>query len=569
MQSEQDIRVAVVSGRQSLDLAINTWVPGYVARSAPDVDTVVDLTRDGGVVLLDLAGLDRSLWLEELRSRGVDAPLVVVSDAESRDGLDIVGHVIDGPLRVEDLQAAFDAARSRTMPASGQSTTPHPTGEPVVADRDAKTSAPDGGPATSPPATPQSEPRSRRAGVGENGRGGFLKRIFSKGSAGAHGSRVVENVDAEAASAVPLEPSEPLFAREPTIRPAVPPTDGGDGARSRQDDVASGDDPDGYAQAPQDGAIIASDAASLGWLLLDELATVIQDGASVVALLGTDASYTPVAAAGIAPIEGAAAFPDRHPLFDELMARGGHLVVPSTITNRLGLENVPLAECSALLAVALPRAAQPAGLLLIGRLDDFTEEEVRTVTSAVADAPRLIQRLSSLRQHSVAELPRAGQVQVVTPAAVASWGLLHEIFPVLEEGAGLVSLRGTDASFATVAAIRTKPANGARSILAGHPLFERLAGSDGAFVVTSRAEDRSFTVDLPLGHHDTIAVVALGEAARPEGVLLLGRSRWVERHELAQLVTAVHDGEHGLASVLAGTGKLRGGGPHPAAGAAE
>jgi hypothetical protein len=116
MKVRADTEVAVLSERTDLDLAISTWLPGYVAQRTDDLDAVMDVTRRGGVVLVDLGSPRHEDWVAALRDRGFDGPTVFL-DPRGDVTIDLSDRVVvPSPPSLSGLLAGFEQAQ---LPASG------------------------------------------------------------------------------------------------------------------------------------------------------------------------------------------------------------------------------------------------------------------------------------------------------------------------------------------------------------------------------------------------------------------------------------------------------------------
>ena len=113
MKVRADTEVAVLSARNDLDLAISTWLPGYCAQRTDDLDTVVDVTRRGGVVLIDLGTPRHEEWVSALQDRGFDGPIVFL-DPRGDVTLDLSDRVVvPWPPSLSGLLSGFEMARSQ------------------------------------------------------------------------------------------------------------------------------------------------------------------------------------------------------------------------------------------------------------------------------------------------------------------------------------------------------------------------------------------------------------------------------------------------------------------------
>jgi hypothetical protein len=111
MRVRADIEVAVLSARTDLDLAISTWLPGYVAQRTDDLDAVMDVTRRGGVVLIDLGSPRHEEWIAALRDRGFDGPAVYL-DPRGDVTIDLRDRVVvTSPPSLSGLLAGLEEAQ--------------------------------------------------------------------------------------------------------------------------------------------------------------------------------------------------------------------------------------------------------------------------------------------------------------------------------------------------------------------------------------------------------------------------------------------------------------------------
>jgi hypothetical protein len=143
MKVRADTEVAVLSERTDLDLAISTWLPGYVAQRTDDLDAVLDVTHRGGVVLIDLGSPRHEEWVAALRDRGFDGPAVFL-DPRGDVTIDLRDRVVvPSPPSLSGLLAGFQeaqlpgtATRRRRGSEPGLPTSagvPPPTGSPTSA----------------------------------------------------------------------------------------------------------------------------------------------------------------------------------------------------------------------------------------------------------------------------------------------------------------------------------------------------------------------------------------------------------------------------------------------------
>jgi len=113
MKTRADTEVAVLSARNDLDLAISTWLPGYCAQRTDDLDTVMEVARRGGVVLIDLGTPRHQEWVSSLQDRGFDGPIVFL-DPRGEVTLDLRERVIvPSPPSLSGLLGGFEMARAQ------------------------------------------------------------------------------------------------------------------------------------------------------------------------------------------------------------------------------------------------------------------------------------------------------------------------------------------------------------------------------------------------------------------------------------------------------------------------
>ena len=124
MKVRADTEVAVLSARNDLDLAISTWLPGYCARRTDDLDTVMEVTRRGGVVLIDLGTPRHQEWVAALQDRGFDGPMVFL-DPRGEVTLDLRERVVvPSPPSLSGLLSGFEMARSQQRVQPRRRSTP-------------------------------------------------------------------------------------------------------------------------------------------------------------------------------------------------------------------------------------------------------------------------------------------------------------------------------------------------------------------------------------------------------------------------------------------------------------
>ena len=113
MRASADVEVAVLSVRSDLDVVISTRLPGYSATRTDDLDTVIDITSRGGVVLIDVGSPRHEEWVAALGERGFDGPIVFL-DPRGEMTLDLRERVVvPSPPSLSGLLSGLEVARSQ------------------------------------------------------------------------------------------------------------------------------------------------------------------------------------------------------------------------------------------------------------------------------------------------------------------------------------------------------------------------------------------------------------------------------------------------------------------------
>jgi hypothetical protein len=455
-----DVPVAVFSSRPSLDLAINVWVPGYVARSATDVDAVLDLTHERGVVVIDLGDADGPGRLELLHERGIDVPTVVVNvgDLELEEAIARRVVVADST-QVADLRSAFETARGRRVsrpaaavaastgasPRDGSVSAREDVGGPeelVPPEQPAATMAAPPPPPPLPSSATDPEPSGADDGAGVpteqavDGAGSEEAKAASAPSTAVPtlfaAGRPRRSAQSQGRSTAKGSRWWPFGGRKTTgpDRSDEEPT--GE-ALTEQGNEATADGPGAEGGSPlfneeageaanvidlteplferhgageeriirlepESDAKVSINPVVVGrsWVALDELEDVIGSGSAVVAVRATDASYAVVAALGVAPVEAGRLIGANHPLLREVRRAGWAKHLRST--DQGAVPPPPLADCDELLAIAVPRGGHDIdGVVLVGRFTPFSDDEVRSARALVGDTERLDERLRLLQ----------------------------------------------------------------------------------------------------------------------------------------------------------------------------
>ncbi len=602
----EDVPVAVFSSRPSLDLAINVWVPGYVARSATDVDAVIDLTDGGGVIVIDMGDADGPERLRVLHERGIDIPTVVVNvgDLELEESIARRVVVADST-QVTDLASAFETARSRRVSraaaAAAGPTDPEPRAEaaPVASDeaRPKEIEPPVPPPAafaaaTPPPPSPSAtdptpsgtsdggvaptaddgapevaagrstsaavpalytagrrrrSSRSQDRSTGKGPRGwpfGGRRGSAQGGGDGEPAGEATTTQGGRMAADVPGSQGSSLLFNDDSDEPAhvIDLTE----PLFELDEAA---DERIIQLEPGSDATVSINPVVVGrsWVALDELEEVIGSGSAVVAVRATDASYAVVAGVGVAPFEAGRLIGASHPLLREVRREGWAKRARSTVEE--SAPPPPLAECDELLAIAVPRGGHEIdGVVLIGRFAPFSDDEVRTARALVGDTERLDERLRLLQttaaHPAVMALPDSGPL---VPAALvyAGWRLLDDLFPLLGGAAAVVALEGDHTVFVPTAAVGIDARVAARFIPADHPLLAHVRDNGGKVQVQAANEGYPLAAGLPLPTQPFVAAITIGSPERDGGIVLCTRQRRFTPDELAILVGAIHESRLG------------------------
>jgi hypothetical protein len=550
-----DVPVAVVSSRPSLHLAINTWVPGYLASPADDIDTVIELTGDEGVVVLDLTASDPAYLLGELRDRGARSRVVVLAPA----GLEVAPELADvvAPLdaSIAELGAAIGDARSRPARPPKRPRRRRRYEPPTVPDY------PGSSPATATPTSSAPAARRRRAqaapGATPASRGGAALPDAATGRA----SDAAEDRERrDRRSWWPRRRAADTSARGPVgddgkadgleydgglvpglagpnaSAPLFPPAYEPPPVRSKeiQERVApTPPPPDASPDAPLTS--IERGTAPVAWQILQRLEHAVRGGSAMVGVRSEDGTYAVVAATGIAPLEAAAGITGGHAMLDALAHLGGIVVIADATESPISLYGMPFEGCPTLLAAS---TALPGGLdsiVLLTRSRAFSEHDGDTVRAVLDELSR--QDDPSMQGWSLAShtAPPSRPSILDAAAIAASWELLHRLYPELTAAAAVVALRTSHGGYGVVAGVRNELSDGTRPVRPSESLLRRLHASGGHLVVRPRDEERGELGDLPLTYYAHVAVLALGSPESPVGLVFVGRDRAFEAAEIATL----------------------------------
>jgi hypothetical protein len=520
LRDGDDVRVAVLSSRSSFDFAINTWLPGYLASQVEDVDAVIDLTSDGGVVILDLADADGSRWLDELRERELEAPFVIISAEGGPPAVAGRGEVVLlGPVRVEELGAAIEAARH--SPRRRSQVRPLEL-EPV--DDGAQPAW--GGVPPPEPAPPTERPSTERESeadpTADDGRRqaaqpSLLRRIFGPTSDGVAAAADAATDAASSEEVVPpaVYRSEELLFETPELDVAPPDRYADIQEVQHHASEPVGPTPPPSLPPPPATAWNGRVPPHAGPGPLEIVVRPLPDGAAAHPAVpppgGRDEDAVPAPAAAEVPAEDAGAAPAPAGPASETAAPSsdappaappvadppppgppvGPPVVLAPPTGPMVLE-APLVAPPAVVArpAEAPAAAAPA-----------TEQTPMPATAASPDVGAL----------------------VISDVATRAWAVLDALTSVVRDGAAVVAVRGTGGQLATVAGMGVAPLEGAPGIRFDHPLLRMLEGTGGAATSDDTSDGRLPLVGIPLADCPTLLAVRFS-AEEPTGIILIGRS---------------------------------------------
>lgn len=484
MSGDAGATVGIVSSRADLEVAINTWLPGYLARTGSDVEAVLDLVGDDGVVVVDLVDADRRDALRVLKARGEHPPVVAVLPM-GRAGDRLPGDPVQVTAPPEMMPLSDALARAHRHAGNGAGHGRH----------DALIEAGSVATAHSGAALTPGPGRSRAQG----GPDGTVVRE-------AVGDRVIDLT----------EPVSTPDTRPGACRGSAPHTAGTD--------------------------VLEVGAVLQAWALLDELEDDLGSASAVVAVRTTDGAYVPVAGIDLAPLEVAQPIPGDHPLLTQLTVAPGWLL--RTPADRDSCGDLPLQACGHLLVVGLARASQPfGGLLLIGHFRPLDATMATVATSVAADGDRLRRRIAARGGPSLAPTPGGPSAAALLPAGSvpASWRLLSRLYAYLR-GPAVVLTRSSSGDFVTTAAQHIAPRHVVRVIGSGHALLERVRSAGGPVVLASRSEPGELMRGLPLPPVEQLGVFPVGDPTSPHALVLLGRDARIPYTDLQQLRTAIEDG---------------------------
>jgi hypothetical protein len=522
-----DVPIAVVSSRPALDLAINTWVPGYLASVAGDVDAVIDVTRTGGVVIIDLAAAEHAPLLDELRARAADSRIVamVPEGTVVADGL--ADRVVASTVTIAELREAIEGAALAERPAR----TTRPADELDVAEETG--SVPSVVPRTDPGGTTVARGDERRRGgrgAARRSRRWLGRRRADDLTSAPSGVQHRDDASAEVARGhVPTAPAEaPLFGDRgtatdaPSGPPAVPTT----GAPT---------EPPPPPPAPVSlGPSLDRETAPAAWSILERLAPVISDGSAMVGVRLDASRFAVVAATGIAPLEAANGLPGHHALLDAADASGGIVTIPEVAYGSVPLGGMPFEGCPTIIAARTKLGPDVDALVLLTRSRPFSEDD-GDIVRRVLDESRIASTSDAAGGWSISSAAVTAPATVQPLPISSAWRLLDQLYPHLGDGAAAVALRTVEPGFAITAGARIELSDGTLPVRLPDALWQRFASTGGRLLVRPRELDDPEVADLPLRYHLHLAVLALGPVEGPDGLVFLGRTAPFEAADLATI----------------------------------
>ena len=505
MDHEPTTTVAVLSSRPTLDLAINTWFPGFEARSRPDLDEVIELAGAEGIIVIDLASTGQEQMLQALVERGASVPIVAVL-APGEDGSELVGDpiVVAAPSGVEVLAAALARARERLDTRDAEpadSTLIDLTAlEEGVVDRCDEGVTP--------------VPAKR----GNSGLSRMLTRLRSRSSHTTGGAAPVSRI-------IDLTAEPELPALEGQLRPGPQPSIGADGLTI--DELA--------------GAMVPTIGVLRGWALLDELTSELGTASAVVTQRTTAGHHVVVAGVDVAACDAEQMVRSGDWLLRAISDGPGWLVRDASTAS--AMRGVPLGECEELLVAAIAgagtasAATAPGGLLVAGHFRAFSPTTASAVAAAAADPARLDQRLRLRWAPTVpVDLAALEPDLACVPAVTvrSSWRLLAALGPALS-GPAVVAIRDHQGRYVVTAAQFVDPHHALRVLEPGHPLLARVKEQAGPVLVAEVVQSAELLRSVPLPSASHVAALPVGAADAPAALVLLARDRPITAEDAAAL----------------------------------
>jgi hypothetical protein len=605
-----DVSVAVVSARPALDTAINSWVTGYVATNAYDLETLLDLVGHGAVVLLDLDAPDRNLWLHSLREHGVEDPIVVVTSAAEleapavREDTPLEGetttttsagadppndldaaaeeesdplhgpaswedeHLLDGTvlinrtLHVEELTNALDAARKRDpsrIRGYAAASPSEPESEPPAAAQD-ENGTTEGRLSRvwrwliDPEATSllSAEGLRRRRHAEDEDDGTLRLEVVYDGRGLGHSVTHLSPSAREHLQELEEAADEDDAEVEPT--PAEP-------TAATEPEVppvrAAGEDP-GPDQAHVEWRVDPAPMATAG----EQPEQVGQpDGGGEEPNEVGDRAEVGQPDDDRARLDGVAEDQATDDEADPSRGPDASDVVEDATTQVPGDEGHDPAESDT--AQSGRDRREPAAAAGSGRpgfeaveLELLIDEDEHPDPARPAEAAPVEDSGDGDSAVDERAAPTSVRDLVSTDAAACAWILLDELGPLRRDGAAIVALRATEDRFVAVASVGVAPRDVGDPVPVGSALVQTLREHEGVAVLSSQV-DAPFVDDGPLAAWSHVLGVLLPGGDGPAGVLLLGRSEPFDDAAVFAVRTTVNDVDRLLARARAARGEER------------
>jgi hypothetical protein len=526
-----DVPIAVVSSRPALDLAINTWVPGYLASVADDVDAVIDVTRTGGVVIVDLAAAEHAPLLDELRARAADSRIVamVPEGTVVADGL--ADRVVASTVTIGELREAIEGAALVERPAR----TTRPAVDPAAAEATDPTPSEVSRARPDDTGTAQGDERRRgdRGGARRSRR--WLVRRRAEAPTSAQTS--VEHRDSAPAAEAARGPATIDLALAPLFGDRETATDRGAAPSERPSGSPTGAPTEPPPPPPAQvslGPSLDRETAPAAWSILERLAPVISDGSAMVGVRLDASRFAVVAATGIAPLEAANGLPGHHALLDAADAGGGIVTIPEVAYGSVPLGGMPFEGCPTIIAARTTLGPDVDALVLLTRSRPFSEDD-GDIVRRVLDESRIASTSDAAGGWSISSAAVTAPATVQPLPISSAWRLLDQLYPHLGDGAAAVALRTVEPGFAITAGARIELSDGTLPVRLPDALWQRFASTGGRLLVRPRELDDPEVADLPLRYHLHLAVLALGPVEGPDGLVFLGRTAPFEAADLATI----------------------------------
>jgi hypothetical protein len=554
----RDVRVAVVTARPALDIAINQWARGFRATNVDDLRTLLRLVADGAVVLVDLDDDARRHVLSVLRDHGVDDPVVVMTasggvptdtsgstgeTAQDADPAEDHLHntvLVSRTAPMQEVADALAAAHSRDLTRVHGHRQGEGGGQPA---------APDGALETGTEAAPAREGAWskwwRMLTAVPDPAGGNGERAEGLDHTEVRTSEGSREADEDAPAEAGTEPvvGSAVGTDEETV--AAPDT--GAIVEPTEETPAGADE---VVESGREAVEERDEETPAGSVVESAGTTVVGSGEETPAEAGGGAvaesgDETPAEAGGGAAAESGDETPAERETEEAAESRDG-TVAESVATS--GEETAVDAGRGTVAESDDPGDAVELEVLLEGDhheaaagrrhvLDALRSDAVRRAAAAGAgvtettDAPP--------REPDPGEGDRRREPLVLTDAAACAWVLLDELAPSYLDGAAAVLLRGSGNTFATVAGSGILPEEGITRVPFDHELVRALLQRDGVPVLASTERAGAALVDVPLSGWPWLLAVLLPGGDGPAGMLLVGRPLPFAAEEVERLVRVV------------------------------